>query len=132
MPRELEDITALSLRTTPSNVKKALKLREGQSEMIGEKREALEKLFADVQHTYDRACDDVRIRGEVLIVTKYTSKGHPYEVEQVNPYLRIQQKATAQLASLASQLAKIGKVKSKSVVPGSLESLYPELFEAAS
>jgi hypothetical protein len=128
MPRERDDIEELLVRSIPSNVRKALKLRE---KTLFEKREVLEKLFEDLTHTYERASDDVRIRGSVITVTRF-SNGIPYEAEIVNPYFQIMAKLTAQMSDLAKVLSKFEKSKKASVIPGSFEDLFPDIAKDAS
>jgi len=84
-----------------SNLPRALRREPGKTLP---KREALEKLFADVTVRRDRALSDVAIRGEILTVTRYTRGGGEYEVEIVNPFLKIAERCEKQLIVLARAL----------------------------
>jgi hypothetical protein len=96
------------------------------------KREQLEKVFADLQRSYRIAAADVEARGEVLTVTRYSSKGTPFEMEVFNPYWRIQVKLAPQLAAIAKLLSQYQQEpeKSNTLKPGSARDLMPALFKA--
>jgi hypothetical protein len=125
MPRERDDIDDLKLRATASNIRKALRNRASKSGVP--KREELEQMFADLKQSYELAADDVRIRGAVIEVTRYTGKGTAYTIDNVNPYFRVMTKLSAQLAMIARVLGKLDAPKSKDVEPGSFEDLFPDI-----
>jgi hypothetical protein len=131
MPRERAPIEELRLHSSPSNLKKALKLRARNPDGSPlAKREEVEQLFEDVKAEYAIASDDVRMRGQVLQVTRYTAKGDAYQIEKINPSFSIMRALLNQMSSLARQLAKMEQPrKANDVVPGSVEDLYPELFK---
>lgn len=94
-------------------------------------REQLEKVFADLQRSYSIAASDVEIRGEVLIVTRYSSKGVPFEVEAYNPYWKVMTKAATSIAAIAKLLSQYEEPeKSNAPKPGSARDLLPTLFKA--
>ena len=128
MPREREDISELLVRSTPSNVRKALNLRVTKPEPSLAKREELEKLFTEARAEYERAADDVRIRGSVITVTKYTSKGKAFDTEVVNPYFKVMRGLAQQMSQLAKLLSKFERAKTNDVIPGSAAAMFPELF----
>lgn len=69
-----------------------------------EKRSELLAIFKDVSARRKKALADIKKRGAVLTVTKYSAKGNPYEVEIVNHNLRVAQQSERQLADLAKML----------------------------
>jgi len=69
-----------------------------------EKRAELLGIFRDVSARRGKALADIKKRGAVLTVTKYSAKGNPYEVEIVNPNLRIAQQSERQVVDLAKML----------------------------
>lgn len=93
------------------------------------KREDVEQLFADTKLAYELAADDVRVRGTVLSITKYTSKGHPYDVEIINPNYRVMSKASAQLAALAKLLSKFDATPQNAPEPGTVAAMFPNLVK---
>jgi hypothetical protein len=129
MSRPRSDIEALKLASSPSNLKKALNIRAVPSTEVLTKRAELENLFADLTGEYERAADDVKIRGAWMEVTKYTAKGAAYEVEIVNPAFRVMSKVASQLATIAKMLAQFDKPQKANVEPGSARALYPDLFK---
>jgi hypothetical protein len=130
MPTPRAAVAELQLRSTPSNLERALKLRDKNPGEVLLKRDELEKLFADCKAEYEIAADDVRIRGSVIQVTKYTSKGKSYSTEVVNPYYRIMRGLTQQIATLARMLSKLdAPKKTEEVAPGSFAALYPDVLE---
>ncbi len=128
MPRERDDIADLVVRATPSNLRKALHLRATKPDTGLAKRDELEKLFTEAKAEYERAADDVRIRGSVITVTKYSSKGKGFETEVVNPYYRVMRGLSQQMATLAKLLSRFDKPKD-GAEPGSAAALFPELFK---
>jgi len=124
-------IADIELTGHTGNAARALKQR-AENTARQEKRAELEKLFADTQEIYDRAIADVRARGEVLTLTRYSSKSIAYTVESVNPFLRIAQKSEAQLAALATILAKFEPVPAKPAAkPGTAEAILAEFSTEA-
>jgi hypothetical protein len=129
MPTPRASIEELALHATPQNFKKALHLRATKPEPTLAKREELEQLFNDAKAEYERVADDVRIRGSVLTVTKFTPKGKSYETEIVNPSYRVMRSLVQQMNTLAAQLTRFDKVKPNTgVVPGSAAAMFPEIF----
>ena len=94
-------------------------------------KEQLEKVFTDLQRSYRIAAADVEIRGEVIVVTRYSSKGRAFEVEVFNPYWRVQTKLAAQLAAIAKLLSQYDEPKGNETPakPGSARALAPHLFK---
>jgi hypothetical protein len=130
MPRERSDISALKLASSPSNLRKALKLRTVKPGEVPSKREELEQLFDAVKNEYEIAADDVRVRGQVLTELRYTPKGKEYEVEKVNPYFRTMRALMQQMTTLAKMLSKLDAPKPSDVaIPGSAADRFPELFQ---
>src|SRR5271156_2482615 len=120
MPQERKNIEDLKLSSSPSNVRKALRLRERKPDGSGiTKIEELETLFADAKYEYDLAADDVRIRGSVIESTRYTAKGDRFEIEVINPNFKIMTSLSQRITTLAKMLARLDKPKSPGVVPGS-------------
>jgi len=95
-------VADLKLQGQTSNLARALK--RAPLDKTLPKREALEKLFADVTVRRDRALSDVAIRGEVLTVTKFSMRGEPIDSEVVNPFLKIAERCERQLIVLAKAL----------------------------
>ena len=94
-------------------------------------REQLEKVFTDLKRSYAIAAADVEARGEVLTVTRYSSKGASFEAEVMNPYWRVMTKAATQLAAVAKLLSQYQEPE-KNAGPrqGSARDLMPALFKA--
>jgi len=93
------------------------------------KRDEVEQLFADAKMAYDLAADDVRVRGAVLTLTRYTSKGVPYEVEGINPNYRVMKSAAAQLTDLAKLLSKFDATPKDLPKPGTVAAMFPNLVK---
>jgi hypothetical protein len=115
MGRDRADINELRLQGSP-NLSRALKL-QAEKPLVLPHREELEAMFAEIKQRHDRALADIAERGDVITVTKYTSKGHAYTIEQVNPYVRIAQKCEQQLAALAKLLTKFPAQASAGELP---------------
>jgi hypothetical protein len=132
MPRERSDISALKLASSPSNLRKALKLRAVKPGETLSKRDELEQLFDAAKSEYEIAADDVRVRGQVLTEYRYTPKGKEYEVEKVNPFFRTMRSLTQQMMTLAKMLSKLdGSKPAEVVIPGSAADRFPELFNGS-
>jgi hypothetical protein len=94
-------------------------------------REQLEKVFADLKRSYAIAAADVTLRGEVLSVTRYSSKGTPFEVEVFNPYWKVMTKAATSMAAIAKLLSQYQEpAKNAGPRQGSVRDLMPALFKA--
>jgi hypothetical protein len=128
MPTPRSDLATLSLTSTPSNFKKAKRLRELRPDVKISDTTILEQLLADAEREYEIAMGDVADRGTVIENTRYSSKGKAYTTENVNPYFRVASKLSKQIADLKVLLAKLAPKKAPDVVPGSAADLYPELF----
>jgi hypothetical protein len=92
-------------------------------------REELEKVFTDLKRSYALAAADVNLRGEVLTVVRYSSKGVPFEAEVYNPYWKVMTKAATSMAAIAKLLSQFDEPKKNIVTrPGSARDLMPALF----
>jgi hypothetical protein len=130
MPTPRSDLATLSLTATPSNFKKAVRLREQNPDPQLSDPETIQQLLTDARQQYEIAMTDVQERGTVIEVTRYTSKGKSYTTEELNPYYRVAAKLSSQIAKLTLMLAKLGpKKKTDDVIPGSAQDLYPEIFK---
>ena len=96
-------------------------------------REQLERVFADLKRSYALAAADVNLRGEVLSVTRYSSKGVPFEVEVFNPHWKVMTKAATSMAAIAKLLSQYQQApeKTNTPKPGSARDLLPTLFKAS-
>ena len=107
MPRRKKTADEIRLAGNTLKVSRA-QLAERESDERAakpmEKRAELLAIFKDVASRRAKAMKDIRRRGAVLTVTKYSAKGNPYEVEIVNPNLRLAQQSERQLADLAKLL----------------------------
>jgi hypothetical protein len=94
-------------------------------------RAQLEKVFADLQRSYRIAAADVNLRGEVIEVTRYSSKGTPFTVEVFNPHWKVMTKAATSMAAIAKLLSQYDEPKSNDAPPkpGSARALAPHLFK---
>lgn len=94
-------------------------------------REQLEKVFADLKRSYAVAAADVNLRGEVLTVTRYSSKGASFEAEVFNPFWKVMTKAASSMAAIAKLLSQYEEPKSNDTPakPGSARALAPHLFK---
>lgn len=126
MCRPRVTVDHLKLRGAPNNVVVA-RLADEKPKLA--KREDVERLFADTKVAYELAADDVRIRGPVLTSIRYTSKGHPYEVETINPNYRVMSKAAAQLAALAKLLSKFEDAPKDLPEPGTVAAMFPNMVK---
>jgi len=130
MGRDRQSLSALALRGS-NNIGKAMKLREEKPNVLA-RREELEKIFDDTLEMYTRAVANLKERGEVITVTKFSGKSS-YEVETTNPYLRIAQTSASRLANLAKLLSRFEGVKpdspSAEPLPGTAGATVPEVFE---
>ena len=95
------------------------------------KREDLEAMYEQLKRSYRIAAADVEARGEVLTVTRYSSKGARFEVEVLNPYWKIQVKLAVQLSAIAKLLSRYEQPKSNDTPakPGSARFIAPHLFK---
>ncbi|MHB8410513.1 MAG: hypothetical protein ACYDDI_01040 [Candidatus Acidiferrales bacterium] len=69
-----------------------------------EKIAEAERLYREIFERRDKAQADVRKRGAVLEVTKYSSKGNAYQVEVPNQNLRIAQQCERSLIEISKFL----------------------------
>ncbi len=130
MPTPRADIATLELASTPSNFRKALRLREKNPTLQLTDPEIVEQLLADARREYEIAMSDVAKRGTVIEITRYTSKGKPYTTEELNPYYRVAARLSSHIASLSLMLAKLApKKNSKDAIPGSAAAIFPDLFK---
>jgi hypothetical protein len=130
MPTPRADISTLEISSTPSNLKKALRLREKNPDLRLTDPEIVEQLLADSRREYELAMADVDKRGTVIEVARYTSKGKSYTTEELNPYYRVAARLSSHIASLTLMLAKLApKKNSGAVIPGSAAAIFPELFQ---
>lgn len=129
MPTPRADLATLSLAATPSNLKKALRLREKSPDLQLTDPEIIEQLLADARQQYEIAHADVEQRGTVIEVTRYTSKGKLYTREDLNPYHRVAMKLSERISVLTLMLAKLGPKKDNGPKPGTAAAAFPEIFK---
>jgi len=80
----------------------ALRERESaESRVPPEKIAEAERLYREIFERRETAQADVRKRGAVLSVTKYSAKGNAYQVEVPNPNLRIAQQCERSLIEIS-------------------------------
>jgi len=118
------DIADLRLQGSP-NLKRAL--ARGPL-MSPARRSQLVALLSDISARRTECLEDVKNRGRVLSVVKYSSKGTGYTTEVVNPNLKIAQQCERQMAALVAQLDRSGPEPDNRPKPGTAEAMYPELF----
>lgn len=128
MGRERVDIETLRLQGSP-NLARALKLRAEKPLELSH-RDELEQMYTEIQQRLNRALEDIHERGEVIEVTKYTSKGSAYTLEAVNPYVRIAQKCEQQLSQLSKLLSKFpAPAKADDLPANAVGRQYGDLIE---
>jgi hypothetical protein len=125
MPTPRADIASLRLHSTPSNLKKAERLRAQRPDPQMNDPEILQQLLADAQREYEIAMQDVAERGTVIEATRYTSKGKAYTREDINPYFRVASKLATQIRDLKVSLAKFAPKANKN--PNSFEAMFPDV-----
>lgn len=129
MPTPRAQIDVLALSSTPSNYKKAVRLRENKPDLHLNDPEIIQQLLNDAREQYEIAHADVEKRGTVIETTRYTSKGKAYEIEELNPYYRVAAKLAGQISRLTLMLARLGPKKDNGPKPGSAAAMFPEVFE---
>ncbi len=94
-----------------------------------ESREEILRLLEVYRADFDAAAADCEARGNVLTVTRYTSKGKPYDIELVNHNARLKIKFGQLIAHYSKLLAKLPVPKPKVVNPRSARAMFPDVFE---
>ena len=115
-----------ALVSTPGEQKR-VRTKEGTAAPSSESREEIERLLEVYRTDFEASAADCEQRGNVLVQTRYTSKGKPYDIEVVNPHALLKIKFAQLIAHYSKLLAKLPAPKPKSVPkPGSLAAMFAE------
>ena len=116
-----------ALVSTPAEQKRVRTKEEMNTGPSSESREEILRLLEVYRADFEASAADCEQRGNVLTVTRYTSKGKPYDIELVNHNARLKIKFGQLIAHYSKLLAKLPAPKPKlQPKPGSLAAIFGE------
>lgn len=126
-----ERLNQLKLASHQGNLNSALR-REANRPPVA-RREELELICDEILERRAAASADIKRRGAIIEVTRYTSTGKPFRTEVTNPNVAIATRAETQLVALSRLLSKFPPPKPPAA-PGTAAAIFSpeELAEIVS
>jgi hypothetical protein len=123
MPNPRKSLDEIKL--TGDHVARALKRPPAKT---AAKKKELLALFNDLESRRDAALEDVRERGAVIIIEKW-SAGKNIKVEVLNPYLAIAERCEKSMIAIAKALNAFGETPGASPARTALNRELDTIFE---